>query len=95
MSQLVRVVWKGQSTGGRWTHSLGPSCWNGGTCEFRGEILIYSLVPYAIKVEGESLLYQNPYGLRWRELCPLAQVAAFLTSDGKHLLYAPGEPAAS
>jgi len=90
----VRVVWK-QDTGGKWTHSLGPSFWNGGTCWFNGEILIYSLIPCTVMVEGQKLFYRKRYGLQLRELCQMNQVAAILTFDGKQLLYAPGKPAGS
>lgn len=81
----ARIVWRKGKSGAKWMFWLGPSFWGGGTCEYRGLVLIYDELPGDLKVEGGCVLYKGRRDVGFADFCDLADVAAIFDEGGRQI----------
>jgi hypothetical protein len=79
----ARVVWKQNGT--RIISEFGPAYWNGGTCEWDGQVLIYNELPAHLQVENGKVWYRSRYREDFSELCDMENVAAVFDESGKRI----------
>ena len=79
------IIWRAGVAGARWTGIVGPPFWNGGTCWFGNQVLIYPEISGSIRVNGGKVLHKGRYDIEYQDFCPVDDVIGVFNEDGQQL----------